>query len=326
MKEKILTCLREAEGFVSGQELCEQMGVSRTAVWKWMKALQEEGYVIEAVKNRGYHLVSSPDSIKEEEIRSFVHTQWLGKQLYSAETVDSTNTWAKRLAEDGAAHGTVVVADEQTGGKGRRGRSWVTPKGTTIAQTKLLKPGMPPERASMLTLVEGLSVAQAIERLYGLPVGIKWPNDVVIRGKKVCGILTEMSAQVDYINYIVIGTGINTNIKSFPEELEDKATSLALELGHEVKRAELIGVLLECFERDYDSFRKTWDLSGLLEEYNQILVNRDAEVRVLQPGAEYTGIARGIDCMGNLLVDKADGSVEKVYAGEVSVRGLYGYV
>ena len=326
MKEKILTYLREADGYVSGQELCEKLGVSRTAIWKHINQLKEEGYEIVAVKNRGYCLVETPDSVKPQELRGYLNTKWLGNTIYWEESVDSTNTWAKRLAEDGAPHGTVVIADEQTQGKGRRGRQWVTPKGTSIAVTKLLKPDMPPERASMLTLVEGLSVAQAIRKLYNLDASIKWPNDVVVSNRKICGILTEMSAQMDYINYIVIGTGINTNLREFPEELKDIATSLMIEVGHEVKRAELVAALLEIFEKNYEIFSKTWDLSGLMQDYNDILVNREAQVRVLQPGNEYTGIARGIDEKGQLLVEREDQTIEKVYAGEVSVQGLYGYV
>lgn len=326
MKEKILEYLREAEGYVSGQELCEKLGVSRTAVWKHIKALEGEGYQIDGVKNRGYCLIETPDTINAREIHGYLRTKWLGHSLHIQESVDSTNNWAKRLAEDGAPQGTVVIANEQTAGKGRRGRKWVTPKGAAAAFSILLRPDMPPERASMLTLVKGLSVAQAISSLYGLEAKIKWPNDVIVSDKKICGILTEMSAQVDYINYIVIGTGINTNLKEFPEEIRDKATSLLIETGEKAMRAELIGAVLERFEGNYEVFSKTWDLEGLLEAYNDVLVNLDREVRVLEPKNEYTGIARGINAMGELLVEREDGQITRVYAGEVSVRGLYGYV
>lgn len=326
MKEKILEYLREAEGYVSGQELCEKLGVSRTAVWKHIKALEGEGYQIDGVKNRGYCLIETPDTINAREIHGYLRTKWLGPSLHIQESVDSTNNWAKRLAEDGAPQGTVVIANEQTAGKGRRGRKWVTPKGAAAAFSILLRPDMPPERASMLTLVKGLSVAQAISSLYGLEAKIKWPNDVIVSDKKICGILTEMSAQVDYINYIVIGTGINTNLKEFPEEIRDKATSLLIETGEKAMRAELIGAVLERFEGNYEVFSKTWDLEGLLEAYNDVLVNLDREVRVLEPKNEYTGIARGINAMGELLVEREDGQITRVYAGEVSVRGLYGYV
>jgi BirA family biotin operon repressor/biotin-[acetyl-CoA-carboxylase] ligase len=327
MKEKILSYLRNAQGYVSGQELCETLGVSRTAIWKNIKILQQEGYEIHAVKNRGYRLLCTPDALTRQEIAGNLHTKWLGKELYCAESVDSTNNWVKRLAEEGAAHGTVAVADEQTQGKGRRGRQWVTPKGTAIAVSKLLRPkDLPPERASMLTLVEGLSIAQAVHQLYDLDTAIKWPNDVVVSRKKICGILTEMSAEVDYINYIVIGTGINANMEEFPPDLQDKATSLKLELGQPVKRALLLAKVMEVFEHNYEIFQKTWDLSGLIQDYNRILVNFDNQVKVMEPGNEYTGIARGIDKMGQLIVESEDGTITKVYAGEVSVRGLYGYV
>lgn len=326
MKEKILEYLREAGGYVSGQELCEKLGVSRTAVWKHIKALEGEGYQIDGVKNRGYCLIETPDTINAREIHGYLHTKWLGHTLHIEDSVDSTNNWAKRLAEDGAPHGTVTIADEQTAGKGRRGRSWVTPKGAAAAFSLLLRPDMPPERASMLTLVKGLSVAQAISSLYNLDARIKWPNDVVVSNKKICGILTEMSAQVDYINYIVIGTGINTNLKQFPEEICDKATSLLIETESKAMRAELIGTVLERFENNYEIFSRTWDLTDLLDDYNRVLVNLNAEVRVLEPKNEYTGIARGINTMGELLVERETGQIARVYAGEVSVRGLYGYV
>ncbi len=326
IKENILTCLKQADGYVSGQELCEQLGVSRTAVWKQIKSLEEEGYRITAVRNKGYLLTEVPDLITAQEICGCLETRWLGQTLYTADQLDSTNNQVKRLAEDGAPNGTVVIADEQTGGKGRRGRAWVTPPGATIAMSKLLRPGMEPSRAPMLTLVEGLSVAQAIHSLYGLDAMIKWPNDVVLSRKKVCGILTEMSAEVDYINYIVIGIGINTNLDQFPPDLLDRATSLKLELGRRVKRAPLVAAVLSAFEKNYETFCRTWNLEGLLKEYQKLLINRDAPVRVEDAGQSFTGIAGGIDEWGRLLVEKDDGETVRVSAGEVSVRGLYGYV
>ena len=190
----------------------------------------------------------------------------------------------------------------------------------------------------MLTLVIGLSVTQAIRSNLGLQAQIKWPNDVVLNGKKLVGILTEMSAQMNYIEYLVTGIGINanpvsythltlpTNLRKFPEELEDKATSLQKEIGHKVNRSALIAECMEKIEENYEIFVKTQDLSGLMAAYQEALVNQDQQVRVLEPGHEYTGVARGINAMGELLVEKEDGTITEVYAGEVSVRGLYGYV
>lgn len=325
-KTKVLKVLRGTNGYISGQELCEQLGVSRTAVWKYMKQLKEEGYEIQAVQNKGYRLVEVPDVLGESEIKSRMDTRWVGQEVYFYEEIDSTNTQAKRLAEDGAVSGTLVVSDCQVKGKGRRGRVWESPKASAIYMTLMIRPQIRPERASMLTLVMGISVVQAIRNVLQLDTCIKWPNDVVLNKKKVVGILTEMNAQMDYIEYLVIGVGINANMREFPPELQDKATSLQMELGHPVNRAELVAETMKCFERNYEIFEKTQDLSGLLEAYQAVLANYNQPVRVLEPGNEYSGIARGINERGELLVERENGTVEEVYSGEVSVRGLYSYV
>lgn len=326
MKREILSALRESGGYVSGQELCEKLQVSRTAVWKKIKQLQEEGYEIEAVPNRGYRIVGCPDIIAAEEVESRLQTRWMGRPVKYFESITTTNQYAKKMGEEGAAEGLLVIADEQTQGKGRAGRVWKTLPGTAIAMTLLLRPKLPPSRISMVTLVMGLAVASACREMYDLPVGIKWPNDVVIHGKKLCGILTEMSTEMMAVNYVVIGTGINVNIREFPEEIRQVATSLELELGCETNRAELIAVCMKYFEEYYEKFLKAGDLSLLMEPYNALLLNRNQGVRVLEPGHEYTGTALGINKEGELLVRREDGSVTAVYAGEVSVRGVYGYV
>ena len=325
-KTKILKILRNTDGYLSGQELCEQLGISRTAVWKYMKQLKEEGYEIQSVQNKGYCLMEVPDVLGESESKSRMETQWVGQRVYFYEEIDSTNTQAKRLAEEDAPSGTLVVSDCQVKGKGRRGRVWTSPKGEAIYMTILLRPQIRPDRASMVTLVMGLSVVQAIRNVLGLETSIKWPNDVVLNRKKLVGILTEMSAQMDYIEYLVIGTGINANMTAFSEELKDKATSLRMEMGRPVNRAALIAESMKCFEKNYEIFEKTQDLSGLMEDYQAVLANLNQPVRVLEPGHEYSGIARGINEKGELLVEREDGTVTAVYSGEVSVRGLYSYV
>ncbi|MGN1185102.1 MAG: biotin--[acetyl-CoA-carboxylase] ligase [Oliverpabstia sp.] len=325
-KTKILKTLRNTDGYLSGQELCEQLGISRTAVWKYMKQLKEEGYEIQSVQNKGYCLMEVPDVLGESEIKSRMETQWVGQRVYFYEEIDSTNTQAKRLAEEDAPSGTLVVSDCQVKGKGRRGRVWTSPKGEAIYMTILLRPQIRPDRASMVTLVMGLSVVQAIRNVLGLETSIKWPNDVVLNRKKLVGTLTEMSAQMDYIEYMVIGTGINANMTEFSEELKDKATSLRMEMGRSVNRASLIAESMKCFEKNYEIFEKTQDLSGLIEDYQAVLANLNQPVRVLEPGHEYSGIARGINEKGELLVEREDGTVTAVYSGEVSVRGLYSYV
>lgn len=325
-KTRILKVLRGTEGYISGQELCEQLGVSRTAVWKYMKQLKEEGYEIQAVQNKGYCLTEVPDVLGESEIKSRLDTRWAGREVYFYDEIDSTNTQAKRLAEEGVPSGTLVVSDCQVKGKGRRGRTWESPRASAIYMTLLIRPQILPQRASMLTLVMGLSAVQAIRDVLHIETSIKWPNDVVLNRKKLVGILTEMNAQMDYIEYLVIGIGINVNIRQFPPELQDKATSLQVELGHPVNRAELAAAVMKCFEENYEIFEKTQDLSGLMDAYHAVLANYNQPVRVLEPGNEYSGVARGINKKGELLVEKEDGSVETVYAGEVSVRGLYSYV
>lgn len=326
MKNEILRALRETDSYVSGQELCRKLGVSRTAVWKNIRSLQEDGYEIEAVTNRGYRLAGVPDTIAEEEVASRLQTERMGRQIRYFSRIDSTNQYAKRIAEEGAPDGTLIIADEQTAGKGRSGRTWVTPPAEAIAFTLLLRPELSPDRISMVTLVMGLAVTNAVNSLYGVSAGIKWPNDVVIKGRKLCGILTEMSAEVRQVNYIVIGVGINANLTSFPEEIREIATSLRLELSRDINRAELIARVMAEFERLYAEFEVQGDLGAVMQEYNELCLNAGSKVRVLDPNGEYTGTSRGINSMGELLVETEDGKMQEVYAGEVSVRGIYGYV
>ena len=336
MKAKILTLLRERGDYVSGQELCEIFGVSRTAVWKAIEQLKKEGYVIEAVRNKGYLLLekdaaASAEMFGQNELTSRMHTKWVGQPVYYYDTIGSTNIKAKQMGEEGSSHGTLIVADMQTDGRGRRGRAWESPAGTNIYYTLLLRPDMTTAQAPMLTLVMALAVIKGMQDTipeHAQEIGIKWPNDIVIQGKKVCGILTEMSLSVEQgsIQYVVIGVGINVKPQKFPEELEDKATSLCEAFDREISRTELLTNICTAFEDYYALFEKAGDLSVLRQTYDALLVNRDREVCVLDPAGEYRGMARGIDEKGRLLVELADKTVTPVYAGEVSVRGIYGYV
>ena len=326
MKEEILRLLRSADGYISGQELCNRFGVSRTAVWKAINQLKEAGYEIEAQQNKGYRLMAAPDLMTEAEIKSLMHTEWVAKEVLYFDTIDSTNTKAQELAEKGYPSGTLVVADKQESGKGRRGRSWVSPSGTGIFMTLMIKPDINPNNASMLTLVAALAVAKAITSVTGEEAMIKWPNDIVVNGKKVCGILTEMNAQFDYINHIVVGIGINVHNESFPEEISQMASSLLIEAGGKrFHRAQIIAETMSYFEQYYDIFLKTQDLSALVREYDELLVNRNKSVRVLDPKEPFDGKAMGITPKGELIVDTWE-SRKLVSSGEVSVRGIYGYV
>lgn len=260
------------------------------------------------------------------EILNHMKTEKLGKNVVYKACTGSTNQDALELGQKGAKEGTLVVADCQKAGKGRRGRSWVSPAGRNIYFTLLLKPSFAPDKAPMLTLVMALSVAQALKQETGIGVGIKWPNDLVLNGKKICGILTEMTLEQTQIQAVVIGVGINAGPMDFPKELTDKAASLETECGVKIQRASLIARIMECFEKNYDIYKQDENLAGLKEAYEACLVNRNQSVRVLDPAGEYDGIARGINENGELLIELADKTYRQVYAGEVSVRGIYGYV
>ena len=288
----------------------------------------------------------------KEEILRQLTTAWMGHNLLFLEETDSTNVQVQLAAMQGAPDGTMVVADKQTAGRGRRGRSWESPAGANVYFTLLLKPVVTPEAASKLTLLMAYAVKCAVEKY--VPCAIKWPNDIVVDGKKVCGILTELRLEGTAIHHVVIGVGINVGKQAFAAELTDKATSIA-EVCEDaaISRSQLIADILKVFEEEYKSFVKAYeiqqaeaavgngsiyggnqdvkcgrkpDLTGFVAKYNASLVNKDKEVCVLDPKGEYRGIARGINDQGELLVELADGTVHAVYAGEVSVRGVYGYV
>ncbi len=275
-------------------------------------------------EKESYEEIGTGSIYNETTIADQIHTKWAGKTVHFARETDSTNLWIKRLAKEGASEGTLALAEFQSAGRGRLGRSWEVPEGTSVMMSILLRPKFEPQYAPTLTLVMGMAVAKAVKNL-GFDVSIKWPNDVVVSHKKICGILTEMGVRAGKIDYAVIGVGINVNIKEFPEEMADKATSLYLESGKEFDRSQIPGLVMEAFEKYYEKFAATCDLSGLKEEYESILANYNQPVRVLAK-EPYEGVARGITDGGELLVEKTDGTIVAVSAGEVSVRGLYSYV
>lgn len=333
MKANILRILQEAgEQFVSGQRLCEQLGVTRQAVWKNIGQLRECGYEIESVSNRGYRLIGRPDRLYEAEIESLLAEDSFCRRVECHEKIDSTNLRAKQLAELGEPEGTLVVAEQQTDGRGRRGRGWSSRSGVGIYMTYVLRPDLPPSQVAGITLLVALAICRAIRQVCGVQAAIKWPNDVILDGKKICGILTEMSSEVQYVHYAVAGIGVNANMQDFPEDIRQKATSLYLQTGKKVERAKLTAAFADCFGEYYQRYVQDGDLSAFIEEYNQILANKDREVQIFHgmvedatPEKISQGIARGIDKDGALRVE-IDGEIETVFSGEVSVRGVYGYV
>lgn len=342
MKTKVLELLRGTEGYVSGQDICDALGVSRTAVWKVIGKLKEEGYDIEAVKNKGYRIVTTPDILSKSEIECLLDIPY---NVIYFDDIDSTNNYAKLIAEKGESDKTIVIADHQTMGKGRRGRSFDSPSGVGAFMTFLLRPDISPVKASMLTIIAAMAVRDSVDDVTGLKCKIKWPNDIISDGKKICGILTEMSAEIEHVNYVVVGIGVNINNESFAEEIKDVATSIKIELKKiadktsnnasdktsndaftaQINRNKLVAKIVERFDYYYEKFLQNLDLSAIKDEYNSHLINRDAEVFVLKGDESYKAIAKGIDDTGELIVEK-DGQLVKVMSGEVSVRGVYGYV
>ena len=223
LKQRILDMLKSAGGYISGEKISETLGITRSAVWKHVNRLKKNGYIIESVKNRGYRLVSSPDIIVEDDIKKSLNTEFVGQNIFFYDETDTTNERAK--ANSTEPDGSVFIAEVQTHGKGSRGRGWTSPRGTGIWHSILLKPDISPSEVSQITLVAGLAVCRAV----GLGAKIKWPNDIVICGKKICGILTEMSAEIDMVNYIVCGIGVNVNMESFDREIQHRATSMLFE-------------------------------------------------------------------------------------------------
>lgn len=332
MKSEILHLLRCAEGYVSGQQLCETFGVSRTAVWKVINQLKEEGYVIDSVQNKGYRITEYPDIITDTEIESLLldedgNMQGICQHVKYFNETDSTNNQAKIAAEKTAVDGTLFVAECQTGGRGRRGRKWVSPSGSGIWMSLLLRPDMSPESASMLTLVLAVAMVEAINsQVQDISCYIKWPNDIVLNNKKISGTLTEMSAEMDIIHYVVIGIGINVNTTDFDDSIKDIATSIYLETGKKVKRSNIVAAFSHSFKKYYEEFLKTQDLTLIIDRYNELLINRGRTVKAIYTNNELIGTALGINKEGELIIKTDDGKETAIRAGEVSVRGLYGYV
>lgn len=240
--------------------------------------------------------------------------------------IDSTNNKAKQLAMEGAPHGSLITADRQTAGRGRRGRTWLSADDDNIYMTLLLRPGFAPDKAPMLTLVMAYSVVHAIQECTGLKTQIKWPNDLVWEGRKLVGILTEMSVCESGIGYVVVGVGVNVNTEHFSEEVADTAVSIYQATGKAWKKEEIIASIVKNFEENYKLFEQTEDLSGIREAYNVFLVNCGKEVCISDEKETYRAHALGINERGELMIQRENGEEEAVYAGEVSVRGVYGYV
>ena len=319
---RILELLRRQEGFLSGEDIGRELSITRAAVWKGIKKLREEGYEIEAVTNRGYRLTNPETMYNKRELEQGLKTKTMGQTIYFYEETDTTNNRARELALEGAPEGTLVVAEKQTAGRGRRGKVWESPLGTGIWMSLVLRPQIAPTEASVLTLLCGLATAEAIEAETGLSAGIKRPNDILINGKKAVGILTEMDCEMSEVHFVIPGIGINVNTASFPPEIAEIATSLYLECGKTVSRRRLVHRVLERLEEHYETFLRTGSFAAMLEDYRKHCITLGKEVHVL--GREpFFAEALDITPEGELLVRRADnGKEEVVFSGEVSIRGV----
>jgi len=332
MKYNILHRLKEASpGCVSGGELGKLFGVSRTAVWKYIEELRQEGYLIEASSRKGYRLLPSFEKLNSYEIADGLGTVIVGRAVEYYDTVDSTNNLAKKLAAEGCVAGTAVVAGRQTAGRGRLGRNWESPAGKGIYVSVVLRPDMAPAETQILTLAAAVAAADALKEATGVGTGIKWPNDLVIEGKKVCGILLEMSSEADKVNYIVLGIGINfsQDREDFPDELKNRAVSLRMSAQAkdpaEIKQFSKLSVIRAVLFKLDEVIRQISDgrREDILERWRKYSVTLGRTVSFKLQGIEYSGTAVDITPDGKLSVDCLDGVRRDLYSGEVSVSGIY---
>lgn len=323
MREAILDLLKKQPGqYVSGEEISRVVNVSRTAVWKHVRSLREAGYTIQSVPKRGYKLESAPDKTLPEEIKIGLSTEFLGRTIIYFETTDSTNIQAKRLAEQNAPEGTVVVAEYQSAGKGRMGRTWLSPAGKGLCFSFVLRPKISPAQAAQLTFLAAVGVAQVLREEYGLAVGIKWPNDILYNNRKLCGILTEMKAEADLVHYLILGIGLNVNSSGadFPAESAFSATSLYLVTGRDVNRVLLLQKLLQRLEMLYTKYCHD-GFEIILEAWKEYNITLGRQVTISTWQEKITGVAVDIDAAGGLLVRLPGGGLRTFYSGDVTLQG-----
>jgi len=326
MKNKILKILKENKDYISGEKISNVLNVSRTAVWKNINSLKEEGYDIDSVSRKGYKFISSPDILSYEEIEPFINTDFIGRNILYFDTINSTNKKAKEIA-DSSTDGTVIISENQTAGRGRLGRKWSSPKGKSLLISILLKPEIEPSKVSNITLVGAAALVKALEN-FDIEGLIKWPNDIIINDKKIAGILTELSAEINQVNYVVMGIGVNlyTNKEEFPEDIRNKAGSILSETGKTIDRKKFTGKFLNYFEKYYKEYFLGNNFDEIIKISKEKSILLGKEVKVI--GRDYSYEARVLDITkeGHLLVQKEDGTKEEIYSGEVSVRGKNGYI
>lgn len=322
LTEKILEQLL-MRGAVCGQALGEELGVTRAAIFKQIEQLRAMGFEIDAGR-AGYRLMSCPDCLMTPMIRLRLKTEWAGREVLYFDELDSTNRKARELAAQGAKTGTLVIANEQTGGRGRRGRSWVSPRGESVLMSLILRPQTHPSKVAKLSLLTALAAEEAIRDVTGLEAKIKWPNDVVVSGRKVCGMLLEMTADEQCVHDVVAGVGINVHQKEFPDDIKDTATSLEILCGRFIRRSDVVCAFLKRFEEFGELAQK--DEEAVMRLYRERSATLGQTVRVISLSGEFTGTAVDLTDEGTLIVRDDEGALREVLAADVSVRGVMGYV
>ncbi len=322
MREKVLELLFRQDGFLSGEQISAALHVSRAAIWKHIKALKEDGAVIEAQTKKGYRLVRLPDLLKSEYVGLW--TKQAYPNIVWIEETDSTNEYAKRKAREGAPDESIFIAELQTRGKGRMERSWQANAGDAIQMSVLLRPRFEPEKAPAITFAAALGVIAAIREVCGIQAQIKWPNDVIYQGKKLCGILTEMSSDMDRVEYLVCGMGLNVNQQEFPAEIEGKAVSLRIATGEKIERVRLCASMIDhtlAYFRNYILH----GIDSIFSEYcaNSVIIGK--KINVLTGTDTLTGTCEGFTEKGALLLRQGS-EIKEFLAGEVSVRGMENYI
>jgi BirA family biotin operon repressor/biotin-[acetyl-CoA-carboxylase] ligase len=319
-KDRLLSYFKEKKGeWVSGELVSNEFSVSRAAIWKHVRKLKKDGYLIESSPKKGYFFAHDSDLILPNEIRDGLATSVFGQRdIEYCKTLGSTNVRAKELAERGTAEGTLIIAEVQTEGRGRRGRSWLSPAGHGIYATLVLRPTMSPAGAPRITLMTAVAVAEAILSLSELDVKIKWPNDIMVKGKKLAGILTEISTEMDSINYIVVGLGLNVNTPDFPRELEKRATSMLIETGKNFSRIKLLRAYLEQFEKYYKLFTSN-HFRLIMRRWKELteIIGREIIVDVI--GQSHSGKVIDIDDDGVLIIEDGNGVIHRIFSGDVTV-------
>lgn len=319
-KLKILNMLYGAQDYISGEELAKGLGISRTAVWKQIRELKNEDFIIEAKPRLGYKIASYPDKLLPIIIEKGLKTFVIGRNIYYYQTLNSTNSLARSLAQEGVVEGSLVVAEEQVSGRGRCGRRWVSPKGVNILASMILRPNILPHQVPRFAILGAVSVADSIRKMTGIEAKLRWPNEILLNNKRVGGILTEFGAELDRVDFVILGIGINVNfdLSEFPE-LAGEATSLWMETGVKVSRVELLQILLEQIENNYtlltgDKFYRLW------QRWNSLCWGVGKWVQITSAEGKLSGILKGMDDSGCLIIAKVDGERKIAMGGDVSLK------